>query len=91
LFNLDYHKLDFVSVVMSSFLLHDIIPAFGHPNPDLAYPNVPIRLCHCGLSHPNHVWSIPIFQCLCCYTPLQCVVQLKSYDYRLTLEHLNLD
>ena len=29
---LDYPKLDFVSVAMSSYLLHDVIPTFGYPN-----------------------------------------------------------
>jgi len=55
---LDYPKLDFVSVVMSSHLLYDVIPAFGHPNPDW---DVPICLCHCDLSvfdHANLVWDI---------------------------------
>jgi len=51
---LDYPKLDFISVVMTSFLFYHIIPAFG----DLA---VPICLS-CNLiayfGHPNLVWDI---------------------------------
>jgi hypothetical protein len=57
---LDYPKLDFVSVVMPSFLFHHVIPAFEHPNPDLADP-----IClSCNpvteFSHPNPNLAIQI-------------------------------
>jgi hypothetical protein len=48
---LDYPKRDLLFVVMSLFLLHNVIPAFGHPNLDLA---VPICLGHYSVSEFGH-------------------------------------
>lgn len=52
---LDYPKLDYVSVVMSSILFHDTIPAFGHPNQDWAHSNL-----DCDV--PNHLFNCALFE-----------------------------